>query len=220
MQKSLQFPVIYNGLSNFTDRTVSPSIGLNASAIGGMMEQCYAGGAGSPPSAGDAWIVAENTELRMAAAHKIFFCYGNDTSPAADVLDRRLYVYASFLLSYDPQRSVLWEYYEGTSHFHVMPETQLVALQPERRVASIQDLQTRTGIYERVYRACYLRGAPVGRCAIAVNPDLASHRLSLSGYTRTIALAGGSIVDGGSVRIIAARPPSELDGRSAELAFR
>jgi hypothetical protein len=220
MQRALGYPIIYNGLSNFTDRSVSISIGLNQTAIGGMMEQCYGASKTQPKTSGDQWYVAEATELRMIADRKLFFCYDNDTTDAAAAVDSRLYVLASFLLSYDPSLSVLWEYFEGPSRLHVMPEVQFVPLQPVSTPRSVDDLKTASGIYQRKYGACYLASRAVGPCVIAVNSDGAAHSLDLSGYRRTLQISGSGVVDGGTVRIGTTAPPSQLSALSAVIAFR
>jgi hypothetical protein len=219
MQRALGYPIIYNGLSNFSDRSVSISIGLNETAIGGLMEECYS--TASPPfkTSGDRWLVAEATELQMVAERKLFFCYDNDTTDAAHAIDRRLYVLGSFLLSYDPGLSVLWEYYQGPSHFHVMPEVQLVPLRPQLEPRSIDDLRTPSGVYVRAYGDCYLAGRSQGPCTVAVNPDSSPHPLYLRGLHRTLQLSGGGILDGGAVRISATAPPSSLAAFSAIVAF-
>jgi hypothetical protein len=220
MQRALGYPIVYNGLSVFSDQTVSPSIGLNATAIGGMMEQCYAVRPTVPKASGAHWIVTENTELRMGAEGRLFLCYGNDTSPAASALDGRLYVYASFLLGYDPSSSVLWEYYQGPSRFHVMPETQLVPLQPRTTPRSVADLRTASGTYQRAYAACYLAGQPQGPCVVAVNPDAQPHPLNLAGYARTLQISGGGVLDGGTARIAPPGAPATLGALSAVVAFK
>lgn len=220
LQQSLNYPVIYNALSTFTDRTVAMSIGLNRTAIGGMMEQCYAASPSQPRESGDSWYVAEATEIKMAQDHRFFFCYGNDTTNASLAIDSRLYVLASFLLTYNPSTSVLWEYYEGPSRFHVMPETGLVLLQPAQVIRSVSDLLRPSGVYERDYSECYLGGRGQGPCIVAVNPDAVSHKLALNRqYRRTLTLFGGGVADGGTARILPPGPPAELAPLSATIAF-
>jgi len=221
LQRALGYPVVYNGLSNFTGSTISPTIALNASSIGGVMEQCYAASPKQPKTPGTAWTVEENTELRMAQDRKLFFCYGNDTTQAAQAIDGRLYAYASFLLSYDLDRSVLWEAYASPSRLHAMPETQLVAMQPAQTARTIDDLKTSGGTYVRTFGACYIAARNQGPCAVAVNPDaLSSHALSLSGYRRTLRISGSGTVDGGTIDVVAAAPPSQLAPVSAVIAFK
>jgi hypothetical protein len=115
---------------------------------------------------------------------------------------------------------VLWEYYAGPLQFHVMPEVQLVALDPRGAATSIGDLRTASGTYVREYGACYLAGRNEGPCAVAVNPDDAAHPLRLNGYARTLTIAGGGILDGGTVRVATTKPPSQLEALSAAIAFK
>lgn len=218
MQREVGFPVIYNALSGSSDRSVSPSFALNRTAIGGMMEECYQSNDTARIS-GDRWYVAEATELRMMQARKYFFCYGNDTRPATDAIGDRLYVYASFLLTYIQKYAVLWEYYDGPSHFHVMPETQLVPV-ARGSIASIDALRIASGVYERRFDACFAAGKAIGPCAVAINPDSTAHALDFGAYHRTLALTGGGAVDGGSIEIESVLPPETLQPRSAVIAFK
>jgi len=65
-QRQVGYPVIYNALQLVHDPGVPNAIKLNATAIGGMMEQCYAA-SGKIPKQGDwKWHSAEDTELQMA----------------------------------------------------------------------------------------------------------------------------------------------------------
>ncbi|MGZ3497441.1 MAG: putative glycoside hydrolase [Vulcanimicrobiaceae bacterium] len=220
-QRELGFPVIYNGLSDFYNHGVAREIALNATAIGGMMENCYAQLQVDHRVSDWKWVATENTEFRMAAAHKYFFCYGRDLTPADQAYPSRMYTYASFLLSYDLSTSVLWEYYQTPSGAHVMPEVQVVPLSPVRQVTNADGLRSSTGTYTREYRECYIDAKPVGPCAAAVNPDPnAAHALGLSGYTRTLQLQGSGIFDGGTIRINNQAPPSTLEPLGAVIAFR
>jgi hypothetical protein len=222
MQASLGIPVIYNGLGVFNGRNVSQSIALNATAIGGMAESCYGNARISHAIGGWKWRTMEQTELLMAKARKLFFCYVNDTGGAATLTNSRLYVYASFLLTYDPNTSILWEHYATQSNFHIMPEVALVPLDPKRReISSIDDLRQPTGNYERVYQRCFLQGRYVGECLVAVNPDPAPHRLDDARfYQRSLQLSGAGIVDGGTATIVNGSVPAELGPLSAVIAFR
>ena len=222
LQRKLGAPVIYNGLEDYYNQGVAREIVLNASSIGGMMEECYAALHEDHRVGGWKWRVTQETELRMAQAGKYFFCYGRDMTPADQAYESRLYTYASFLLTYDLATSVLWEYYKTPSGGHVMPETQLVATDPVvRSVPHINVLQTAGGAYARRYRACYIAGRSVGPCVAAVNPDeSAAHSIDLSGYTRTLTLVGSGVFDGGAIRVDSVRPPSTLAPLQAVIAFK
>lgn len=213
-------PIIYNALNDFRNQDVAPEISLNAAAIGGMMEECYATLREDHRVNGWRWIATENTEIRMAEANKYFFCYGRDLTPADQADDSRMYTYASFLLTYDPATTVLWEYYKTPSGGHVMPESQVVALDPVRKnVRSIADLHTLSGVYARAYRSCYIAGRPQGPCVAVVNPDDSPHAVGLRGYSRVLALHGSGIFDGGTVSL-EAQTLSSLPPRGAVVAFR
>jgi hypothetical protein len=220
-QQSVGFPVVYSGLDDFYKHGVAREIALNATGIGGMMEQCYAQ---SPPrslAGGWTWSAIENTELAMASDQKFFFCYGNDLTPADQAVSQRTYVYASFLLTYDLKTSVLWEYYKTASGGHVMPESELVALRPvTSNVRTIEQLRNRDGVYTREYRECFIAGQPQGPCVAAVNPDpAAAHPLQLGGFRRTLELHGSGIFDGGSVHVSSQAPPRSLGPLQAVIAF-
>lgn len=218
--RGLHFPVIYNGLNDFHDHGVAQEIALNRSAAGGMMEECYAQLNPDHRVGGWQWWATEETELRMAQDRKYFFCYGRDLTPADQAYDGRLYTYASFLLTYDPKTTVLWEYYKTPSGLHVMPESELVALHPLRRVRRVADLHQPSGLYLRAYRDCSIDGRRVGACVAVVNPDNQPHALDLHGYRRTLQLQGSGIVDGGTIRIVSRPPPQTLAPLGAVIAFR
>jgi hypothetical protein len=214
------YPVIYNGLNDFYRHGVAREIALNSGAIGGMMEECYAQLSPDHRVGGWQWWATEQTELAMARDHKYFFCYGRDLTPADQAYASRMYTYASFLLSYDPRMTVLWEYYKTATGGHVMPESQLVAFDPVKRVGRVAQLRARTGTYVREYRKCYIAGRFVGACAAAVNPDSSEHDLGLRGYRRTLVLQGSGVFDGGSVRIDNRPPPEDLEPLGAVIAFK
>ncbi|MGB6985790.1 MAG: hypothetical protein WBD74_07455 [Candidatus Aquilonibacter sp.] len=222
LMQNVGLPVIYNGLGIFDGHAVSKVIALNAAAIGGMQESCYAQ-LGSVHSVGGwQWEATENTEIRMADAGKYFFCYGRDLTLATQAYASRTYSYASFLLTYDPRTSVLWEYYKTPTGAHVMPESQLVALNPVTGdVHDIAQLRQAKGSYVREYRTCYLAARSVGPCAAAVNSDAVSaHPVSLPGYSRTLVLSGSGVFDGGAVRITNQPPPAQLAPLQATIAFK
>lgn len=218
--RNLHYPVIYNGLNDFNGHGLAREIALNRGAIGGMMEECYAQLTADHRVGGWRWWATELTEIHMAENHKYFFCYGRDLTPADQAYASRMYTYASFLLTYDPHTSVLWEYYKTPSGGHVMPESQLVALNPVKRVNRVVQLRTPSGAYVRKYRRCYLAGRYVGPCAAAVNPDPVQHELALPGYRKTLVLQGSGVFDGGSVHIENRPPPQDLAPLGAVIAFK
>jgi hypothetical protein len=218
----LGLPVIYNGLNDFHDRGLATEIALNRVAIGGMMEECYAQLETPHEVGGWEWSATEATELRMAADRKWFFCYGRDLTPAPQAVQSRLYTDASFLLTYDPRSSVLWEYYATSTGAHVMPESELVPADPVRAsVTSIDQLRRNGGAYVREYRECYIDARPQGPCAAMVNPDAtAPATLDVRGYTRSLQLVGSGTFDGGRVAVVRGGVPAELGPLQAVIAFR
>lgn len=217
--EGLGYPVVYSNLALGNTLPINRA----ANAIGGMTEECYArnGSGGAAYTAGSDWIRNENIELAMARARKLFFCYNNALTPADQANGQRIFVLASFLLTYDPQTSVLWEYFRTRSEFHVEPESALVPLAPLTAAPNtVQALRTSGGIYLREYARCALRGTLVGRCAVVVNPDpLVPRRSPLRGYRRTLELKGGGALDGGSASPSGPPPPAELPPLTAAIAF-
>lgn len=219
-QRNLGFPIIYNALEDTQGPDVSREIALNASAVGGMMEECYSRLRPDTKSTGTQWLVTERTEIEMARQHKYFFCYGRDLTPAEQAHDARIYTYASFLLTYDLDTSVLWEYFQTPSRGHVMPETALVPTGPvQQSVPSIESLRNRDGIFVREYRECYINARPAGACVAAVNSDDVEHPLSIPGYNRALVLQGSGVFDGGSIAENGPVPQS-LAPSTAVIAFK
>lgn len=221
LQQRLGRPVIYNALSDMSNHDIAPEIALNRTAIGGMMEQCYAQSAPDTRSTGWRWTATENTELQMARERKYFFCYGNDLTAADRAQESREYAYASFILTYDPATSVLWEYYGTPSGGHVMPESQLVPLDPVRSsIRSVDDLRSPSGVYTREYRRCFIDAHPAGPCIVAVNPDNSSHDVDLSRWRKVLVLRGSGAFDGGSIGVQGGPMPRSLGPMQAVIAFR
>lgn len=215
-------PVIFNGLSSLNGHNVSASVPWvnNANTLGGNFEHCYSDDAQAKQSAW-MWQAVENTELAVAARKALFICMLRDTSDAATQTDARLYALASFLLTYDPGTSMLWEGFGTPSGFHVMPESQLVVLNPKTSTPSdISGLLTSSGVYGREYSSCYIAGAFVGPCAVAVNSDPSlSHAFPYPQYTHSLTISGSGIVDGGSIATNGPAAPTYMPATSAVIAF-
>lgn len=71
--------------------------------LGGMCESCYLNNAGVV--SGTNWQRQEQGEIASIQAHKIFWAYARNTTAANSSTGQalRMYGYASFLLTYDPQ---------------------------------------------------------------------------------------------------------------------
>lgn len=219
--------IIYNGLGTLADGygKPPPSILLNPTTSGGMMEDCYIKDSQqNPVSKTTVWQNYETTELAMISAQKLFVCRDLVAFPAQSSLAQRMYMYASFLLTYDPSSSIMSEKFSTPSNLEVFPEETLVALDPlVQSPTKIGKLKTARWTYGRQYGACYLLGVPVGSCAVAVNADVpsASHPFPWPGvYSHTLVLSGAGILDGGTADVTGPAPPSTIPGSSALIAIQ
>lgn len=215
-------PVIINGIQGNSTTTLSQTLNLLASTntIGGNFEHCYSDN-NTPKAYGNLWTVTENTELNVVGRQKMFECMLRNTNAGSSNVDARLYAYASFLLTYDPQTSVYWEEFGTASGLHVFPEEQLVALNPVVGTpSSVSSLQVQGGAYGREYAQCYIGGSFVGSCAVAVNPDQNFAKpFPYPQYTHTLILSGGGVVDGGTIATNGSAPPTYLQPEQAVIAF-
>lgn len=215
-------PVIFNGLGALNGQNVSLSMGLlgSTNTIGGNFEHCYSDG-GQPKMMGWDWQTIENSEIQTVARNKIFECQLRDSNAAVSSTDARLYALASFLLTYNPNSSILWEEYATPSGLHVEPESSLVVLNPiQAAPSSIAGLLQSGGTYGRQYGQCYLAGKFVGPCAVVVNADSqAGHTFPFPQYEHSLVLSGGGVLDGGTVSTSGPAPPLTLAAGEAVVAF-
>ncbi|HTU80827.1 MAG TPA: hypothetical protein VMF61_01780 [Candidatus Acidoferrales bacterium] len=214
-------PVLFNGLEAFDGQNVTLSIGLlnSSNTIGGNFEDCYSAPS-QPKSNGWVWQETEDTELQVNAQNKLFECQLRDSTAAASSTDARLYGLASFLLTYNPATSILWEEFATPSGLHVEPESQLVLLDPlVPSPAAVSGLAVSGGTYGRQYGQCYYAGSFVGPCAVVVNPDTTSHVFPFPQYNHTLVLSGGGILDGGTVSTTGPPPPTSLAPSEAAIVF-
>ncbi len=228
MNATLGRSIIYNGLGNLGKSgslwTISNAVGLNSSSVGGEMEGCYSNQDNTNPKThGPVWQVLENTEIQMAQQRKQFVCRALNLTPASTAVDQRIYLVASFLLTYDLGTSVLSEKYPVPSGFDEEPESELVVTNPVIPTPSdISGLQISSNVFGREYGACYVAGVSVGPCGIAVNADRpgATHQFPWgSKYQNTMVLSGGGILDGGTIATNGPAPASTIPGDDAVIAF-
>jgi hypothetical protein len=228
MNQSEGVPIIYNSLSLFSGygptTGVSPSIALNATSIGGEAEGCYTSfNANDEPPHKYAWQTFENTEIQMYESGRLFVCGGANEKPAGSAINERQYMYASYLLTYDPNTSMISEHFQTFTQFQVEPESQLVALQPlTGEPSDISSLLQSTGAYGREYGACYVRGNYVGKCAAVVNSEGIGYYKNFpwpGKYKHTLVLTGGGVLDGGTIQTNGPPPPATLNGEQAIIAF-
>ncbi len=221
METQLGLPVIQNSLSDFQQINgvwqPSPALSSNltTTSIGAMEEQCYSSDSNASVIAlsGSLWLAAETSELSYSAiSPKLFICYPRNTTTASSAqgIALRNYVLASFLLTYNPASSILWDIFSTPSSYHVEPESTLVALNPASSPASIGSLAIGTSnVYAQEYLSCYIGGSFVGACAAIVNSDTAAHAYPFGAkYGHALTLTGGGIKDGGTVATTGSVPTS------------
>lgn len=227
MNQNLGQTVIYNGLGTLGDGVTNPppAIALNPSVTGGMLEGCYNNIDPNNPFPKKAvWQNFENSELTMSNLSKLFVCRSLDTTPADTVYDQRIYMYASFLLTYNVTTSLISEKFSTPSHLEVEPESGLVALDPlVPSPSDISALGTAPYTYGRQYADCYLNGQAIGSCAAVVNADGPQkvHPFPWPGvYTHTLVLNGGGVLDGGTASATGPPPGANIAGTSAIIAIQ
>lgn len=175
---------------------------LEGSAIeGGVFEECFMT---------SLWASEEDAQLQSIALLKSegkpggagFWCYADNSSAnASTVIPLRMYIYASFLLTYDPNYSVFQESFATPSTFKVMPETGFVPMSPVSVPTNVTGLKTSTGAYMQRYNSCYYRGSYLGHCEVIVNPSTTSSVAVPNpwGLRHSMALSGAGVLDGGTV---------------------
>ncbi len=223
--------IIYNGLGTLTDRfrhgydQPPPAILLNPTTDGGELEDCYVKDSQTNPKAKTiVWNNYETSELAMVAAKKLFVCRDLIAFPAQDNIAKRIYMYTSFLLTYDPSTSMISEKFDTPSNLEVFPEEGLVALNPLKpEPTTINKLKTAHWTFGRQYANCYLWGQAIGACAPVVNADVptASHPFPWPGvYSHTLVLSGAGVLDGGVADPTGPAPPDMMSGTTALIAIQ
>jgi len=219
--------LMYNGLGTLADGwdKPPPSILLNPTTIGGSLEGCYGNSTvQNPLPKTTVWLNYETSELSMNLAQKHFDCRGLQSFPAQTSLTRRMYMYASFLLTYDLSNSDISEKFSTPSNLSVFPEATLVAMDPLIPTpTSVNKLKTSHWTYGRQYASCYLWGQFVGGCATVINADNppVSHPFPWPGvYSHTLVLSGAGVLDGGTASVTGPPPPSMVPGTSALIAIQ
>jgi len=227
LDSNLGYPIVYNGLSHVPSgtETPAPAIGINPTSNGGMAEDCYVGRTPTGYHYAPNWLGMENTELAMFAQGRLFVCHGNAYVNAGSNDALRMYFYASYLLSYDLGSSVVNTEFLTPSGVTIMPEVQLVPEQPlVQEPSDISGLQQASGVYGREYSSCFLAGAAIGACAVAVNPNNPGKGGPLAfpwpnKYTHTLTMSGSGAYDGGTVATNGPPPPNNMSGGTAVIAF-
>lgn len=220
INNSVNRHVMVNGGNNYSGTSLLTGTLLtlkgNTTAIN--IEHCYSDS--TPIMHGTGWLNMENEEITATNQGHIVECMSRDLYSASSQIPARVWTLASFLLGYNINLSILAEEFATPSGLHVMPESQLVVLNPvQSQPATIAGLRTSTGIYGRQYRNCYLKGVSVGPCAVAVSNDGASERFPFSGYHHTLKISGNGVLDGGTVSTYGAAPPTYMAPYTAVIAF-
>ena len=222
LMNSSPVPVIFNGLNILNGHATSMSMAMLVAnnAIGGNFEHCYSDN-GEPKMNGWLWQDTETEELQAAAQQKLFSCQLRNTNSAASSSDARIYALASFLMSYNPSKSILWEAFTNPSGFDVEPESQLVPMGPLNAAPTdVSGFLQTGGAYGRQYSQCFYAGQFVGPCAVIVNSDGSyAHPNPFPQYTHTLVLSGGGILDGGSVAFNGPAAPASLGPAEAAIVF-
>jgi len=222
-----QPPIIYNSLGHTSvvggKPQVAPSMALNATSAGGESEDCYAQ-ADNTLRTKLAWQGEELTEIDMAADGKYFVCNGTMVQPAGSSIAQRIYQYASYLLTYNPNLTLYETNFTTYSGLKVYPEEELVALQPlAPQPTDPSQLLQSGGAYAREYQACYFATVYVGPCAAVVD----SNQSGMSNvpfpwpskYHHTLYITGSGVLDGGAAYTNGPAPPSTMSSGTALIAF-
>ncbi len=218
-------PTIFNGLSGLNGHNPSLDVSIVPQSLGGNYEHCFSTSGSTNPVQlkNDTWLwqAEENTALQVTAQNRIFSCMVRNLNDAAASTDPRMYVLASFLLTYSPQYSMLWEEFATPSGFPVMPESQLVPLNPVvPSPSAISGLLVSGGAYARQYNDCYVHGAFVGPCAVVVNSNRTGNvPFPYTQYQHTLTLSGEGVLDGGTMSTQGPPPPSSLGPTEGVVAF-
>jgi hypothetical protein len=204
----------------------------DSNVVGQRNEECYTQ-PGNPAVDeklyGSQWQVQEDVELRIAKDQKVWLCMAGFNAPVIDAdtdhgRDVRLYVLASFLLTYDVGTSMLGMGFTTPSGFHVEPEAALVPQLPRAPAPATVDglLDAATGAYLREYDACFLGGKRIGPCAVVVNSDQTATTpfpATAHAYHHTLKLTGGGVYDGSTATTDGDPPPAMLPPVTGVIAF-
>jgi hypothetical protein len=212
--QALGKPTIVNTLNAGSSQTSQIGYAGSSNTFGAMCEGCIAYWQSVSGVIKDytvslaTWQNTEDAEAQMATEHKIFWLYSRAVENASTGIQMRNFVFASFLLSYDPNYSMLQEAFQTPSGFEIFPESGLVPEQPVTTETNVYYYQRSGGAYMREFGACYYRGVNQGRCAVVVNPSTSTETLPTTAYSHAMILSGYGVIDGGSVSFSASRPTS------------
>jgi hypothetical protein len=218
---ALGYPLWLNALGAFANPASGVDLAQPANVLGLMCEICYSSNAGSNGDfvhTGTFWQNIENAEIAMVSQRKVFWDYARATGDPSIETALRTYVYASFILGYDPQYTMLEEAFRTPSGFPVMPEAGLVPMDPLTTAGSVAGYQQPGGAYMREFAHCYYRGSFVDRCAVVVNSSPAmSAPVPTTSYTHAMSVSGSGVLDGGTIAFNASAPTQLAPGSAVVL---
>lgn len=216
---SIGKPIFVNTIGASSNPVAQTAYANATNVIGAMCEICYAGNRSGSDYAqtGGTWGQIENAEIAMVQKHKIFWDYARAIGDPSTETPLRKFIYASFLLTYDPNYAMMQTAFKSSHAFPVMPETGLVPMNPVTTATSVTGYQRSGGAYMREFGACYYRGVNKGKCAVVVNPGTSTVTVPTSAYGHSLTLSGGGVLDGGSVGFSGGRPTSLAPGSAAIL---
>jgi len=190
-------PVFANGLIGFQESQYL----LSANVLGHMQESC-ATTSTTLPIMGSAWIANMNHLLIATGLHRYAICINYDVAGSSGITERT-YAYASWLLTYDPLYSIVFNQIPMADAHETYPEHGLAVFSPLQTATSnnITTLRRTTGAYVREFAFCYVQKVAIGPCAAVVNPDSVAHSIgALSNvYLHYLALNTKSWYAGGTV---------------------
>ncbi len=223
IDSALKVKIFFNGFGNVA--VPSSQIGLLApsNVLGGMCEICLAGNDKTTGKdtiqTGGRWQGIITAEILTVARHKIFWNYARPYNDAASEIPLRKYIYASFLLGYDPNYAMLQEAFHTNSGFAILPETGLVPMKPLTTATTVGGYLRSGGAYMREFGACYYRGVNKGKCAVVINPNSSTVKVPTTAYAHSLELVGSGVLDKGYAAFTGGRVTS-LAAATAAILFQ
>lgn len=205
-------PVFLNGIINYGEATIlaMPKV------LGHMFESC-ATTITTNPVVGQAWRSNLDHLLNTTFYKRDAICV-NYAPSAADGTFYRLYGFASWLLTYDPVYSVIFESIKTADGHYTYPEQGLAVFSPLQSPAArdVLSLRLSSGVYRREFAYCYVQKVAIGPCAALVNPDSVAHTIPALTYhyAHYMKLSTASWYAGGTITW-ASSPPTTLAAMSA-----
>lgn len=226
-ERNIRRPIIYNaGNMHLLNNAVgiSPAVNIDSTTAGGLTEACFGNGfsLSRPLQFGLDWTTNQAQLIRMIHDRRLTVCHANSLNDASKNIDQRLYVYASYLLTYDPQFSIFTELYSTPNNFTVLPEVYLVPhLAQHPLISNISELLQPGGTYAQQYTYCDFYGKPIRGCAMVVNDSYSkTEPFPFPGlYKSTLTMSGYDVLEGGTASIDGPAPPPTIAPMHAVIAL-